>query len=100
MACPSGNGWSQRRGPVANRATGPSVPAGVGSRASAQLHTKTPSPTVPLPTVTVQPLGVATMLAFVTVAVNEADEPVIDDVLPVLGEKIVADSAAVYVAES
>ena len=95
MGCPVHNVWSQPRGPVANHATGPFVPAAVGSRASAQLHTKTPSPVVPLPTVTVQPLGVEEMLTFETVAVNDADEPVIAVVLPVLGENIVADSAVV-----
>lgn len=100
MACLARYVWPQRRGPVANRATGPCVAASVGNRASAQLHTKTPSLAVPLPTVTVHPLGVEVILAFETVAVNDADEPDSDVVFPALGEKIVADSAVVYVAES
>lgn len=84
--------WTQRREPVtlSRNRLGSHPPHG-----DSQLQAKTPSPAVPLPTVTVHCFGVAVMLALLTVAVNDAADPAIDVVLPTLGLKIVDDSAAV-----
>ncbi len=91
--CPrSGQGCDQNDASRSRfRATGSCHPP----HGDSQLQAITPSLAVPLPTVTVHCFGVAVMLALVTVAVNDAGVPAIDVVFPIVGLKIVDDSAAV-----